>query len=272
MIPRTCWMLLIALPVTLLVSGCQLRAGVGVRVDGDGGGALSVTLVTDSELREAATRVGADPLATLADAVEQLPDWDVRRPGAASPGRITLTTTFADPDELTRLSRELADALAAPEVRPLQPWRLVVDASTVELRGGAGLVLTSAVTDLGVARARADALLADSVQLRVTATMPGDVLESNADEVTGDGRVTWVIAPGETRELYAIARRPWTLERVIDTLAAPPGLASVLLVLVLGVGGGWLLVRRRRSRAGDGAAQAFAPSRSARIRARSLRT
>jgi hypothetical protein len=272
MIPRTSWLLLIALPVILLVSGCQLRAGVGVRVDGDGGGTLSVTLVADRELRDAAARVGADPLGTLADAVDELPAWDVTGPDAASPGRITLATTFADPEELAQVSRDLADAVSAPEVQPLEPWQLAVDAATIELRGAAGLELTSAVTDLGLARTRADALLADSARLRVTATMPGAVLESNADEVTDDGRATWTIAPGERRELRVVARRPWTFGRVVDTLATPSGLAAVAAFALVLVGVGWIVVGRRRSRAADAAVQAFAPSRSARIRARSLRT
>jgi hypothetical protein len=272
MTPRTCSMLLIASVVTLLVSGCQLRTGVDVRVDGDGGGALSLTLVTDEELRDAATRVGADPLGTLADTVEELPGWQVRRPGGASPGRITLATTFADPDDLARVSRELADAVAAPEMQPLQPWQLVVDAATIELRGGAGLELMPAVTDLGIARARADTLLADSVQLRVTAAMPGEVLESNADEVTRDGRATWTIAPGERRQLRVVARRPWTLGRVVDALSTPYGLASVAVIVLALAVGARLVVRRRRAPDAGAVAQAFAPSRSARIRARSLRT
>lgn len=293
MTPREGWTLLVVTAAVVLLSGCQLRSDVAVTVDGDGAGTLAVTVAADDELRAAAARVDADPLTTLAAAVEGQPGWQVERPDDGSAQRVTLTTTFADPDELRAVSGEFADALAAPELRPLEPFEVVVDDATVTLRGAAALDLTGDVAAPGVAPARARALLAESTRLRVRAAMPGDVLETNADERPGDRAVVWEIPAGERRELVVTSHRPWTWARIVDALRSPAGMVAVA-VLALLMGGAIALVlrRRRRGRGAGGAvargvavgpwrgrgpgdapvAQAFAPSRSARMRSRSLRT
>jgi hypothetical protein len=228
------WTLLAALPICLLLSGCELRTQVGIVVDGDGAGVLSYTLTADAELRRAARRAGADPLAALADAAADLRGWRVARRTDGALQGVTLTTTFDDPDELAQVSAQFAEALAAPELQPLGPLRLVVDDTTVDLQGSAALALDgAAVRELGVRPARARDVLDDSVQLRVTARMPGEVLQTNADVRSDGDRVAWSIASGQQRTLRVVARRPWTLARLGRLLITAQGVTALAIALVL---------------------------------------
>ncbi|MBW3606152.1 MAG: hypothetical protein KY460_14875 [Actinobacteria bacterium] len=233
--------LLIALPVVLLLSGCELRADVDIALDAAGGGTLAVTLAPDDALRRTVRQAGADPLSGLVTAGAQLPGWRVRRSDGPD-GAVTLATTFDDAAELERVSTQFADAVAAPELRPLDPLRVVVTDDTVALHGGAGLQVTPAVRDIGYSPARARELIADSVQLRVTARMPGEVLETDADRRNGDRVVSWVIPAGDHRELEVLAARPWTLVRVLRLLVTPTGAAALVIGLAL------VIVWRRATR------------------------
>lgn len=229
MTPWKRWLVLAALPTSLLLAGCELRTHVGIDVDADGAGALAYTVAADADLRRAARRAGADPLATLAEAGARLEGWQVLRRTDAEPHGVTLTTTFDDPAELARVSGEFSRALTAPEVRPLGPFRLVVDDSTVDLRGSASLVLdAAAVRELGVRPARAREALDDNLVLQVEARMPGEVLRTNADS-RRDERVAWTIAPGQQRTLRVVARRPWTLTRLGRHLVTVEGMIALAI-------------------------------------------
>lgn len=235
---------LVALPVALLLlAGCELRADIAVTIDETGGGALAVTLDPDDALRRSARQADADPLAALIDAGRQLPGWQVREddPG----GGVTLATTFDDPDELERISTQFANAVAAPELRPLDPLRLVVGDDTMRLQGGAGLKVTPAVRDIGYSQSRAQAVIADSVRLRVTARMPGEVLQTDADQREGADTVSWLIPAGQRRQLQVVSTRPWTLERVARLLLTPVGALLVLLLAAVMV----VVARQMRRRA-----------------------
>ncbi|HSJ46018.1 MAG TPA: hypothetical protein VK923_15200 [Euzebyales bacterium] len=228
------WTVLAALPVCVLMSGCELRTQVGIVVDGDGAGALSYTLAADDELRRAARRAGADPLEALAATGEGLPGWRVDRGTEGALQGVTLTTTYDDPADLARISDQFANALAAPELRPLGPLRLVMDDSTVDLRGSAALVLdAAAVRELSLRPARAREVLDDSVTLRVEARMPGDVLETNADARGDDDSVSWTIAPGQRRTLHVVALRPWTLARLSRLLITAEGVLALAIGIAL---------------------------------------
>lgn len=228
------WTVLAALPICLLLSGCELDSRVRIVVDADGAGALAYTLAADDALRRAARRAGADPLAALAEAGEGLQGWRAERWTDGSLQGVTLTTTFDDPDELARVSGEFAEALAAPELEPLGPLRLVVDDSTVGLRGSAALALDAvAARELGLRPARAREVLGESVTLQVEASMPGEVLETNADTRRDGTTVVWTIAPGQQRTLRVLARRPWTVGRVARLLVTGEGMVALAIGIAL---------------------------------------
>lgn len=236
MTPRErCVLPLATLVALVLLTGCRLDGDVEVLLEEDGAGTLAVTLAADEELRDRAASAGADPLATLRRSGAELPGWRIatRDDDADAGGSVTLETTFADPDELARVSGDFAEAVAGPELRLLGPLRVEVTDDTVALRGTAGLDPTAQVADLGLAPARAERVLADAVGYTVSVGLPGEVLETDADERTSDTSVRWTIAAGQQRDLYVRARRPWTLQRVAALLVTPAGMLATAIGIAL---------------------------------------
>jgi hypothetical protein len=194
------------------LAGCRLDLAVDVAVDRDGGGTLAVALGAAAVLLDEAAAAVADALADLAAAGQALrgDGWRTTdRTDDEGSRRVTLTTAFAGPDELARLSTELADALNAPEAWLLDPLVLTVTDDHVRLDGAAGLVPERGVADLGVSPEEAIRLATEAaaVTYRVRAAMPGEVVEATTD--TRDGRLlVWDVAPGERVALVAVGERP----------------------------------------------------------------
>jgi hypothetical protein len=241
------------------LAGCRLDADVEVTVDGDGGGALAVTMATDRELQRRAGQAATDPLDALAEAVEAADGWTVAREPSDGGRAVTAATTFSDPAALRRVTADFAEGLAAAELTPLVPMDVALTDDTVALSGSAGLRVRPAVAELGLSETGARRLLADAVSLRVVARMPGEVVTSNADRTPAADTVIWDVPAGERVDFAVRSERPWTVGRVLDALVGPYGLAAVITVaLVVAV----VVVIRRRQ----------APARSARMRSRSERT
>ena len=283
-----------------LLCGCQLDGEIDVTVDGDGGGTMAFTVAADEELLRAAGDAGVDPLAHVEQAGAGLEGWDVARRDAGGGAAITLSTSFSDGRQLERITGDFARALAGPELAPLGPMRVAVTDDTVTLDGTAGLAVTSQVRELGLTRRQAHEQLAESVDVRVSARMPGQILRTNADERPDDTTAVWHIEAGERRTLEVTAHRPWSLARVLSLIGGPY-VATAVVIGVLGVAGFAMYRWRRRDATPDdedepattsstrrarlprpfaapgswrsqGAYDAEAVSRSALIRARSLRT
>jgi hypothetical protein len=227
-----CLLPLALLAISLALTGCRLDGDVAVVLDADGAGTLAVTVAADRELRARAATAGADPLATLRSTAAQLPGWRVVSPATAA-GSVTLETAFRDPDELARVSADFAEAVAGPELRPLGPLRVDVTDDTVELRGAAGLAPTAQVAELGLPPARVDRVLAESVGYTISVELPGAVLETDADERTGETGVRWIIAAGQERDLYVSARRPWTLGRIVGLLVTPATMIATAIGIAM---------------------------------------
>lgn len=265
--------------LALATAGCQLDLDVGVDVDRDGGGRLTLRLATDEALADWVRANDAAPLDVVVDARGELESagWRVTEGTPSGGGRsVELSRAFADPAELRRLTADLAGALAGPELTLLEPMDLTVTEERVRLQGAASLRPTDAVDEHGLSTDEAVALLrgqppatmsdgdgagpppaGEGLSYRVTATLPGEVLETTATE--RDGRtLTWAVPPGEEVTIRAVARRPgpprWPL--ALGALAGAGGAAV-----------GLALWRRRR----DGG-YADDPSRSAARRFFSART
>lgn len=233
-----------------LLSGCQLEGDVDVAVDGNGGGTIAYTVAADDELLRAAADTGVDPLAHLEQAGAALDGWDVTRRDAGGGAAITLSTPFGDGAELQRITTDVARALAGPELAPLGPMQLTVTDDTVTLGGTAALAVTAQVSELGLTRRQAHERLAEAVDMRVVARMPGQILRTNADERPDDTTVVWNVEAGQRRALEVEAERPWSLARVVSLLGGPYG-ATAVVVGLLGVAG-VVGYRRRRRRVAPG--------------------
>ena len=227
--------LILALALVMLVSACELQADLRVSLDRNGAGAMAVVLAMDEELATVAAEAGVDPFGPVAAAAEESGVWQVER----LPRGARLTTDFDSPAELTERSTTLSRGLAAAELQPLEPFQATVADGMVTLRGGAGLVPTEAVTELGVSQERALEVLAQSVDYEIHVQMPGEIMEISPGAVAGERTVSWEIPAGRRLSLLAVARRPPLIQPWVWWVGG-----AVVVLLVIGV-----VWRRRRTTA-----------------------
>lgn len=238
---RAQWLLVI---LVLVCTGCELRLEVRAAFDRDGGGRLDVALAADAELLDAADAAGAAPLDDLAATAETLGGgWKVAdTTDDAGTRTVTLSAPFSGSEEFDRLTGELAESLASPEVALLGPLAVHVEEDRLVVDGSAGLRPTEGVAELGLDPEQAVTLLRDEQTFVyvVRVVLPGEVLETNAE--LRDGRVLgWTVGPGEQVEIRAVGERPaspvWPL-----VVGGGTGLLFAALVLRRGA-----VVRRRRA-------------------------
>lgn len=232
---------MVVVAVAVGAAGCEVGLDVAVDVERDGSGRLGVTMDADAEALVTAAGAGADPLTGFADAVRALDDpaWAVEETTAPDGSRaVEVGVGFDDPEALARLSGELADAVAAPEGRLLEPLAVVVEEQTVRVEGAAGLVPGPAVADLGLTPESATALLGDvfAYTVRVRLPDPDRVLSANATRVDGEDLV-WEVTPGAQVPIAAEGVRPR-----FPWVAVLVGSAAAL---ALAAGAATLLARRR---------------------------
>lgn len=236
--------------VVLLAAGCQARIEVGVVVDADGAGQLSVALSADAALLGEARDAGADPLSDLAATGETLEPagWrTVDVTDGQGTRTVTVSTSFADPEEFGELARDLTEALAAPELVPLEDLALELTDEQIRISGVAALQPTQAVTELGVQPEQAVAIMRDGehLELDVSAALPGEVLQTNGLLDEG-GRITWTVLPGERVELLAVGKRPGGNWWILASAGLAAGVVALGLLGLLG------LLRRSRAAHGRG--------------------
>lgn len=255
-----------AIGAVLLLGGCEADLVLDLDVDADGSGRVEVRLETDesavaavdeavADAAAAADVAVGDPLDAFAATARDLDEWKATDAPTDDGGRIVAAGTDVDgPTELESVTSELAAALDGPEGRLLGPMTVAVDDGddTVRLEGelaaevdpAAALGWAEPPDDLRVDGEPVDGLAAGDdapLGVRVTATLPGPVVDANADEVDGQ-TLTWRGEPGEVREIHAVAERPAVSERawmVGGAVAAAVLAAAVVLVA--------LLLRRRRA-------------------------
>ena len=100
--------------LAVLVAGCQLRVTTDVAVEPDGSGEVTLTVVVDDELRDALVDADVDLRAGLEEAADGA-DWratPVEEPDATG---VRLSTSFAEPAELTDRVEALTAGLAADD-------------------------------------------------------------------------------------------------------------------------------------------------------------
>lgn len=185
------------------LAGCQLRADLGLVVDEDGGGTIVVALETDEALSTRARDAGLDLAGQLALAANEIDGWTAEVDGE----RVELHTTAVDAAAMEATTQSFADAIATPELRPLEPVEVTLDERRVRLATSAGLVPTAAVGTLGYEQSEAEDLLRSSVRLTVSVEMPGEVVAHDADRVEGS-RLVWDVGVGERTTITAESMLP----------------------------------------------------------------
>lgn len=258
--------------LAVIASGCQLDLELGVAVDRDGAGRLTIRLAADEALTAWADSRDVAPFEFLTGARGELESAGWRVTEETTPGgarSVELSRGFSGPDQFDRLTGELAGTLAGPELTLLEPMDLTVTDDRVRLEGAASLRPTDAVAESGLTPEETVALLrgqpptggqgpgnppaGEGLEYRITATLPGEVLESTATD--RDGRtLRWTVPPGEDVTIRAVANRPartrWPLG--IAALAGAGAAAAALGMWRRGVrhgsGSRQRPIRRPRSR------------------------
>lgn len=230
-----------AVAALLLVAGCELRVTTEVAVDRDGSGRVGLGFALDDEMLAELDAVGVDPAAELTAAVAATSGWEVARDAAADGLTVTATTTAADPAAITDALRELTAGLSEDDPAVEVDLALDVDdegaatvRGTARLRPPAG----PGVIDGDDDRDRMLALTREAVDASLVVTLPGRILDHDADDL--DGRtLTWQLpADGTvTLEASAAAPGPFTPQRIAALVGA---------MLVLLAAGGVVWVWRRR--------------------------
>ncbi len=241
------WRAVLLAVLAVGLAGCRLEVGVDLAVDRVGEGVLAVVIGADEELLARATEAGVDPLEVLVRQRGGLADagWRVSVQPRDGGGReVRLSAGFDGAEELNVLTAGLADALAAPEVRLLEPFTLQLTDEEIAVAGAAGLELTPATAALGIRPEEAVELIrsGDAVAYDVRVRLPGALVSTSGTE-RSPGVAVWEIEPGERVEIRVVGERP-----------GPPILPTVLagIVALAASAVAYLAVRRRaRGRTGE---------------------
>ncbi len=100
--------------LVLVLSGCQLRVATDVVVDADGSGRVTMRILVDDELRDALTAAEVDLEAGLEEAAEGA-SWRAKAVSDDDGAGVELTTSFADPAELTARVEALTSGLSVDD-------------------------------------------------------------------------------------------------------------------------------------------------------------
>lgn len=244
--PRRLLPLLVAL-LAWAGTACQVTVAAGVDVARNGTGRVTAGVGLDAEALE---EVGDPATALRLDDVRQA-GWQVDAPRREDDGLtwVRASKPFSDPDQVPAILAELN----GPD-GPFRDFRVVRTKSltrarttftgTVDLsRGLAGLSdpeLEAAMGDVPLAldvdglRGRFGDKLGDTVKVRVTAGLPGEV-DTNAPARDGD-RALWAPELGQIVELEASS------EALKINPVIPIGAAGVVLMVV-----GLVVIARRRA-------------------------
>lgn len=232
--------------LAVLASACQVRVGTEVAVGRDGDGRLAVTVVLDEELLASLDADEVDPFAGL----DALPEpWTAERRSEDGGQAVTVAASFEDPAGLQQRVADLQDGLDGEDPALLDDVELAVGedgAATFGARAGFRPPSSTGFDGDGVVAFDGDALAAlleergdEVLRVDLRVTLPGPVVDSNADEVDG-ATATWRLPTTELVAVRAVGDPP--ADRTWWVVAGAGAVGLVLGVLVVGR-------RRRRSAA-----------------------
>lgn len=240
--------LALLLTLVALLPACQLRLAADVRVEDTGAGTFEVAVGLDRELTELLDDAGVDLLAGLQEIRERRPSWTIETAEEDGDGGmvVRLRADFSDPEELSRLVAELHEGLDEEDPRILDGVRLVAqDGGGFAFTAEAGFIPPSSPGARGEGLAfdeeDLDRLLSERgdefVRYDLRVTLPGEIVEHNADEVDGTSLV-WRAPIGEFEQVRAVSEP--ADDTAFEEIATVGALAAILAAATT------VLVRRRR--------------------------
>lgn len=199
----------------VVLAACQIDVAVDIVVEPDGTGTITVVATADADLARRVPTLAED---LVLDDVEEA-GWVVTGPAPTATGglEVTFAHDFASADEATNLLRSLGPPFNEMVLQRGMPD----DETTNQLSGLLGLPggfadfadddLIAAIGSLPFEDelAASGATPANSMAVRLTATLPGEVVdeETNAT-IDDDGKLSWTVPlDGTIAELRAVTRQ-----------------------------------------------------------------
>lgn len=247
--------------LALLVSGCRLGVATEVELEPGGAADVAIQLRLDGSLLARLDRLGVDPTLDVDAALVGDEGWRRDRRIDADGGLVLrFSRRAADPEELRTLLADLSAGV--PVDAPALELDLTVEpgargATTIDGRAGVRPPSTiGAVRDgvpIGPSGPALTTLVDEVVDATLVVTLPGPVLEHDADRI--DGRtLTWELPVGSTRSVRAVggAAPWWSFVRRVpgEAVAGLTVLATMAALVMAG--------RRARARRATGADDAAA--------------
>ncbi|HSF87190.1 MAG TPA: hypothetical protein VLG28_16235 [Acidimicrobiia bacterium] len=226
--------LLVAAVMMLLTTACRAEANFLVDVAEDGSGTVTVEFGLDDELQELLEGFGGG----TEDLFAQVPDGqDLETRTEGDMTYFFTSEAFSDPEGLEEAAGVVEDADAS-----FEEFEVAVDDGAATLNAIIETPnATEALEGLGGDALGGFDLAGDFFTSSLVVSLPGELVETNADEILADGRLRWdiplsggtVVVQAETES--AGGGVPWGLIG---------GIAGAVLVI-----GGliWLSQRRNRS-------------------------
>ncbi len=217
-------LLLIAV-LAAVVSGCRAEVRVLLDVAENGSGTLATEVAINNELRDLIDRV-------LGDSEAIISELDLGLEGESSTRLEDAMTVY-----VTEVAFEDTESISEAAAGNFTFFDLEISDEGTSLEATLDLAGELDLSQFPIAPSEIDP---ETLEAHISVALPGEIVDHNADEITADGRLTWII-PLET-ELYMFANTefpkagfPWWLV----------GLLALSGALALGV---WLAAVRREKK------------------------
>ena len=250
--------------VALLAPGCRLGVSTDVELAADGSAVVGIALRIDGAMRVELDRLALDPTLAIDAALADDDGWRRSRAIDEDGGLVlAFEREVADAAELDRLLADLSEGVAAEA--PALEVTLGVErgargAMVVDGRAGLRAPSTAGArlggVPIGPSGAALAELVAGAVDATLSVTLPGPVLEHDADRL--DGRtLTWELPVGSARSVRAVGGPVpwWAVGRLL-----PAGASAAAAVVASLAGAALIGTALRRSRRRAGAATAEGPA------------
>ena len=233
--------------LAFVLAGCRLGVSGELSIDRDGSATAEVILAVDAAGLAELDELGVDPTAELAAAAGRVQTWQVTRDVPEEGGLVVrLSRPAADAAAAAAAFRELSAGLTASDPALLIDLDVDVDEEgavridgTATFRAPAPRGATVDGEPAGPGAAELETLTARAVDARFRVTVPGELVEHDADTVEGR-TATWDLEVGPTRTVTAVAAAPTGVPAELVLVGA-----AVLGLVVLGALAWWWRHRRR---------------------------
>jgi len=180
--------------LALLTAACRIESNIGAEINADGSGVISAEVGYDEEaagfigqFAEGEDPFGENPLA----------DYPGAEMSEEDRGGMHYRIYTADVDDI---EAALQEQMAAEGGGFIEGFALTIEPNRIEVtgRGGAGAALEGAEDFLPADE------LAESLSINLRLTLPGKILEHNADGKDGN-TLTWAIPFTGTLDIHAVS-------------------------------------------------------------------